>query len=321
MSGVHVAYIGNFKHAWCTEVHLARELEGLGCRVTRLQEPREPSTRFVGQVESYVQRNDVALLLFTRTWGLHPSATDMWRRVEKHGVTTASYHLDLYYGLRRQAGVLADPFWRTQFVFTPDGDPNAGEFFAAHGINHVWSPPAVVSDACDMRGTARPQFNYEVVFVGSERYHREWPWRGVLLDHLAARYGSAFRRFGGDTPEGPIREQDLVDLYATARVVVGDSLALPGHVNYWSDRPYETVGRGGFLLMPRVPGLEQHFEDRKHLRFYDVGDLDEIDKLIDYYFAHPSEGWHMAFTGREHVKAHHTYRHRLAVALDTMGLS
>ena len=323
---MQIVYIGNFQHPFCTEVHIASELEALGHRVSRLQEPPGGADAgFLQTVDTTVARKNAGLVLFTRTWGLPRQATQLWRRLEDRGVVTASYHLDLYVGLRRERGLRGDPFWTTQHVFTPDGDPESARVFERYGISHHWQPPAVVSSETGV-GRPRPAFDYDVVFVGSRQYHSEWPWRVQLLDHLEARYGDRFRRFGGDTSWGrnpnprPVRNGNLNDLYATARVVVGDSLCLPGHVNYWSDRPYETVGRGGFLLMPAVPGLDEHFVDGEHLRYYDVGDLDSVDDLVDHYVAHPAEAREIAENGRAHVRAHHTYRHRLAGALDVMGL-
>lgn len=320
MGYVKVLYVGNYRHPWCTETHLARELEGLGHDVVRMQEP--PGGGNLGTVDAIehaVEAHRPDLVMWTRTWSLPRAATDLWRRLERRGIVTASYHLDLYLGLQRESKMVDDPFWTTQYVFTPDGDPGSARTFAAMGINHHWSPPAVVSDEC-VPGVFRQELAYQFVFVGSYDYHPEWPWRRELIDWLQASLQPRFKRFGGDMPNGPTRGQDLNDLYASCAIVIGDSLCLPGHVNYWSDRPYETVGRGGFLFMPRVPGLEQHFTDREHLWFYDYGDLEGLNDLLDAAMRLGHEGRRaVAKAGQEHVAAHHTYRHRLAAALQTMG--
>lgn len=316
-----IVYIGNYRHSFCTEVHIARDLESLGHQVDRFQEPPGGAggTVFLREVEAHCVAEKPDVLLFTRTWGLPRQCTRMWRRLEARGMRTASYHLDLYVGLHRQRGVRTDPFWTTQHVFTPDGDQGSAEWFRRAGINHHWSPAGVVSDECEP-GAWRDEYDYDVVFVGSRGYHNEWPWRQTLLDHVEQRYGQRFRRFGGDTAEGPTRGADLNDLYATARVVIGDSLCLPGHRNYWSDRPYETVGRGGYLIMPKVPGLEQHFTGGEHLDWYDLGDIGSVDRAIDSALDHPTRGQAIARKGQAHVREHHTYRHRLAKALQTMGV-
>lgn len=333
-----ILYIGNGTHSWCTEVHLARELRALGHRVEFFQEPHKSDRHTLTRIAQKVRQVRADLVLWTRTWGMPAEQTTaFWRELEANGIETASVHLDLYLGLQRQAGVENDPFWTTNFVFTPDGDPASQAWFEAHGINHHWSPPGVVYDECKL-GAYREKFDYDVVFVGSHGYHPEWPWRPYLIDALRDRYGNRFRRFGGDQPEGPVRGSALNDLYATAKVVVGDSLALPGHRGYWSDRPYETLGRGGFLVMPRVPGLDAHFTDGEHLVFYDhptypngtqvdhATDPDvqaathRLFDLIDAWLASSKERDRVRFTGMEHVRANHTYRHRLARVIDTLAI-
>jgi hypothetical protein len=321
---VNIVYVGNFRHPWCTEVHIARELEGLGHHVYRAQEPAHQPGDFSGyealrfEVERIAFEEPGAdLVLFTRTWGLPPEATALWRLLEARGIRTASYHLDLYVGLKREAGIESDPFWTTEFVFTPDGDTRSAWFFADRGINHYWSAPAVVSDAC-YPGNYREEYDYDVVFVGSKNYHREWPWRTELLEGLHQRYGQRFRRFGGDLPEGPIREEALNDLYASAQVVVGDSLVLPGHTHYWSDRYPETLGRGGFLVAPYIEPMP--YVGGKHFVHYEPRNIESVFATVDRMLDQPIERAEIAWNGQDFVRAGHTYRHRLAAALDVMGL-
>lgn len=308
-------YIGNYQFPWCTEVHIARDLEALGHTVVRFQEP--PGGGDLSTLEAIEQAAAGAdVVLWTRTWGLPPETTAMWRRIEARGVATASYHLDLYVGLERQAKVACDPFWTTGTVFTPDGDPESARWFHREKINHVWMPPAVVSDEC-VPGIDRPELQHDVVFVGSKHYHPEWRHRPALLRWLKETYGDGFRRYGGDARI--MRGQDLNDLYASAKVVVGDSLCLPGHTNYWSDRICETLGRGGFLIHPRVPGIEEQFTDGEHVVLYDFWDFDGLRELIDDYLQLPDERERIAKAGQAHVAANHTYQHRLASALQHLA--
>lgn len=315
---MRVAYIGNYRAPWCTEVHIAAEIESLGHEVLRIQEPPGGSDqRFLNKVAHQAQGTD--LLLFTRTWGLPPAATDLWRHLEAFGTVTASYHLDLYVGLEREGRVEGDPFWTTQHVFTPDGNPDSAAWFAAHGINHHWSPPAVYSAECAtvMPGRHRPEFAHDVVFVGSYGYHPEWP-RAELIDWLTATYGDRFRRYGGDTTPGPVRGQDLNDLYASCKVVVGDSCFARPDTLYVSDRFFETWGRGGFLLHPQVDFLGREVGAYPA---YTPGDWDGLSAAIDFAVDHDEYRRQAAATFGARVAAGHTYRHRLAAAFETMGLT
>ncbi len=327
-TGPLVGYIGNFRHPWCTEVHIAKEIRNLGLQVKEFQEPSSPAEwdHFLAVLEAWCVTFKPAVVMFTRTWGLPAKTTDLWRRLEAIGVVTCSYHLDLYVGLAREDTISRDPFWTTQYVFTPDGDPRSAEFFADRGINHHWLSPAVFSEACHP-GEFDPRFDVDVAFVGSEHYHPEWPWRRQLIQRLSEHFGSRFRRFAGDMPEGPIREQDLNNLYATAKVIVGDSLALPGHINYWSDRFFETVGRGGFLLGPSVPGI-WNFLEPAHMAFYrhpsdtfpTQDALDAVVGAVEFWLHEPDDRNRIRRQGQAHVRANHTYMHRLRAAFQIMGV-
>lgn len=309
-----IVYLGNFTRSWSTETHVARELEGLGHTVERIQ---EHSGMGVSILDYAIERLP-DLFLWTKTHPLPPKAVDVFRQLEDFGTKTASFHLDVYVGLPREVELFHDPFWRTGTVFTPDGDPNSARVFEGLGIHHVWSPAAVVSDEVRV-GRYEEDLASDVVFVGSYPYPHAWPWRGELVDYLAARYGRSFRVVGSSN--GIIRGQDLNDLYASSKVVVGDSFCpdtVPTpdggrrrHERYWSDRPYETLGRGGFLLFPWIRGIDDHFVDGVHFRTFPFGNLDAVGELVDEYLDRPEDREIIAARGLAHVAEKHTYRHRL----------
>lgn len=311
-----IAYIGNFSHPWCTEVHIADTLTQMDIQVDRIQE------NAVDLSEIEVRANASDALLYTRTWGVKGSNEDVvacWRRLEERGVITASYHLDLYYGINRQRTVVGDPFWSTSVVFTPDGDPKAAEWFKGQGINHHWLKPGVYADECKPGRPDPQRFPHSVVFVGSWRgYHKEWGHRKKLVNHLQRRWRDHVGVYGHDSL-GTIRGWPLNDLYATASVVVGDSLC-PGYTkrNYWSDRVYETLGRGGYLLHPDVPGLRDEFTE-DHLSFYPFGDFKHLDFLIERALDEPDRFKAVARRGQEFVSQNYTYTHRLREVLGVLA--
>jgi hypothetical protein len=318
---MNVLYVGNYRHPWCTEVHVTRDLERLGVFVQRFQEPPGGGTLdTLSDIERDALAYDIDVVFWQRTWGLpHRETTQLWRNLEAQGIKTASYHLDLYVGLARQRKVKGDPFWTTGTVFTPDGGLASEEWFKAQGINHVWSPPAVVSDelADVMPGSHRDEYDFDVVFVGSapEHYHPEWTWRREMLDALKARYGDRFARFGGDTPGGPVRGQDLNDLYATARVVVGDSCFARWDQWYWSDRPMETIGRGGNLLFPHIELLERMLGPYPN---YQVGDVKNLLLTVDWMLERPEPRAWIAPT-IQRIREEHTYVQRMERALRVLS--
>jgi SAM-dependent methyltransferase len=310
-----IAYVGNFTQQHCTEVHLALTLEKLGHEVTRIQEStgREPRD-WVTQVKGH------DLFLYTRTWGNMVEMADL-ELIRQWGIPSASYHLDLYVGLKREDGLDDDPFWRTDYVFTPDGSPEASAVFKAKSINHFYMKPGVFEDECYM--AARDGgVKHTVLFVGGgsatgegpQYGHTEWPYRGQLIKFLKDTYRQRFSKFGW--PDPTIRNAELNQLYADTNIVVGDSLCLNfTRPYYWSDRVCETLGRGGFMIHPYIKGMEEEFTDGEHLVYYEYNDWDGLKEKIDYYLEHPDERERIRRAGHERVKEVATYTHRLDLML------
>lgn len=309
-----VAYVGNFSQPHCTEVHVAASLEALGCVVERCQE----NGMNVNDIAEVASRCD--LLLYTRTWGLRAAGAHdgLWlmREMREKGIPTAALHLDLYLGLARGKTVdpKSDPFWAVDLVFSADGGADHAKEFERRGIKHVHLSPAIFHMEAEC-GRRRAEYAHDIVFVGSTHagYHREWPFRGRMLGAMRARYGDKFVIYGGKGGRPGVRNADLNDLYASAKIVVGDSLYSP---NYWSDRYFETIGRGGFLIAPIVDGLFRYLTPGEHyVGFeYDEGrmiDFAPLFETIDYYLDHDAERETIRRCGFEHVRTSQTYVHRM----------
>lgn len=322
-----IAYVGNFSQRHCTEVHIAATLEDMGHEVLRLQEDQ-----VVDHWPYLLVTSDTDLFLYTRTWGA--VSRGALEDIKTHGIPTASYHLDLYVGLQREDGLDTDPFWQTDYVFTPDGDPRSAEVFKRKGINHHYIKPGVYKPEC-VPGIYKPELAHDVTFVGGglEYMHLEWPYRHQLVRWLMDNYSGTqttalslqgtwpntiIPRFGKyGHPQRVMRNQDLNDLYASAKIAVGDSVCVPDfkHTYYWSDRVYETIGRGGFLIHPFIEGLQEEFKDKETIVFYEYGNFDQLRELIDYYLEHDNERETIRMRGQDIVKTRYTYHNRLSQML------
>ena len=305
-----IAYVGNYNAAHTTENHIAATLELLGHTVKRLQEDAVTPVELTKQI----QNEDWDLFLFTRTWG-DLVTLDHLALLRERKIPSASYHLDLYIGLKREDGLDNDPFWRTDYVFTPDGDPASAEVFKAKGINHFYMKPGVFEDECYLRFEVA---KYDVLFVGTggdpdhpRQYgHPEWGYRGQLIKWLRETYKDRFSKFGD--PDPTIRNAELNQLYASSKVVVGDSLCLNfTKPYYWSDRAYETLGRGGFLIHPFITGMDEEFKDGENIVFYEYNNWDQLKEKIDYYLEHDEEREKIRLAGHQFVKENATYTNRL----------
>lgn len=321
MRHLTVAYRGNFQPdlpagvtPWSTEHHVALSLEELGHHVVRVQEDQDSWEDTVEAAEG------ADVFLWTQTYGF----AHQWDRTNAiaalehlgEGMPTVGLHLDLWWGLERSHQVREEPFFQhTQFMVTADGDHDAD--WVEAGVHHHWSPPAVYGGEC-FPGTPRPQFRSDVAFVGSWRggYHDAWwPQRKAMLDHLQRWYGLRLKLW---PRQHAIRGQALNDLYASTKVVVGDSCFASTSDRYVSDRPFETVGRGGFLIMPWIRGLAEMLIDGEHCRYYPPGDHVEMRRLIDHYLRHDDERERIRKAGQEHVAQEHTYARRLDDVLTTV---
>lgn len=308
-----IAYVGNVGDGddpptppHSTENHVKQALRNLGHEVVPILE-RGLDWSIVPEL---AEGADV--FLWTRTAGFDPSDLDLQRKaLDALDIPTVGFHLDRWVGLNREGDTLRSPFFRVDFLFTADGGHD--EYWQQHGINHYWSPPAILSDEAKRVGVVRPEYEVPVAFVGNlRRYgHPEWgPYRLKLYRFLAKTYGSRFRLW-----EGGIRGQDLADLYASVKVLVGDSCLAGSVERYWSDRVPETLGRGGFLIHPEVEGLaEQH----PFLVTFPLGDFDELARNIDLFLGsdHPRQG--LADLSRADVLERHTYEARMERVLVTV---
>jgi hypothetical protein len=316
---VRIAYWGNFSVPWCTEVHVAEAFELAGHRVVRLQEGRVTSADVRLRLEAG-ERWDV--FVWTRTLGLAltgGSNDDQLRTVDAlraAGVPTVGVHLDRWWGLAREDQVRTDAFFRLDLVCTADGGND--EAWVSAGVAHAWMPPGVHLPEC-VPGRWRDDMAADVLFVGSWRgYHAEHQHRVDMLRYLRARYADRFAMW--PRGDGAVRGRDLADLYASARVVVGDSclVGTPGFTGrYCSDRVPETIGRGGLLVHPRVEGVTDGtlYSEWDHLLCWEAGDWEALGAAVDAALDSPADAAAVAEQGRRHVLSYHTYSVRVVQVL------
>jgi hypothetical protein len=322
---MNLVYIGNFDPSHSTENHYAASLELLGHRVWRMQEPAGPAggLHFIRRVRNMVRETRADLLLYTRTWGMPPgAATVLWREVEAMDCTTAAVHLDRWQGLMREHEVASQAMFRMQYVFTADGD--AEEMYRAAGVNHHWLRPGVFEPECYDAERDPSLESYDVAFVGSAptkrggNYHPEWGHRAEMVAHLRDWYGDRFLHIGNGGDRSTVRGDALNRAYATISVIVGDSCLVTRGGRYWSDRVYETWGRGGFLVHPQVDALAEEIGDYPS---WDVGDWDGLREEVDGWISDAEYRDEMRQRIGGFVREHCTYTQRAAELLLVAGLA
>lgn len=307
-----LAYIGNVgpgSAPHSTENEVRKALEHLGVAVVPLHEQRFDWT--AGAVPA-----DVDVVLWTHTHGFAPPKTHGHQTrfldaLRDRGLPTVSYHLDLWWGLSRQHQVAEEPFFRTDLVCTADGGHDAQ--WEAAGVNHVWFPPAVSELEC-VPGAPRDEYRSEIAFVGTwmPGYHPESTHRAQLVDWLRDTYGDRCA-FWPKPGQPALRGEDLRDLYASVKVVVGDSCLAGQITHYSSDRVPETIGRGALLVHPHVEGVTDGtlYTDGEHLLCWPAGDWDALANTIDAALADDGMRQQVTTWGRNHVLWAHTYTVRM----------
>lgn len=237
-------------------------------------------------------------------------------RLKGYGVPSATYHLDLWFGLDREKDLHEDSFYRhIEHFFTCD-KKMADWLNQNTKVKGHYLPAGVYHGEAYM--AEQDSMDRDIIFVGSRGYHPEWPYRPQLIDWLKETYGDRFYHYGGDGL-GTIRGEALNRLYANSKVVVGDTLCLGfKYPHYWSDRLYETLGRGGFLIMPYVTGMGQFFTGEKHLDYYQFGNFEELKRKIDHYLENDEQREAIRRCGHNLVKEHHTYKQRWDHILQTI---
>lgn len=142
----------------------------------------------------------------------------------------------------------------------------------------------------------------EIVFTGMINHGRR---RAEHVASLKERYGNRFYVLGDSGPRRRLHGRALADYFASVKVVVAPDG--PSTDRYWSNRVYNTLGLGGFLLHPYCKGLLTHYSPAELTYYSDRGHLGE---LIDACLDKPDHRRDMARKGYEATLERNLYRHR-----------
>lgn len=302
-----IGFIGNFIPPFSTENERKWSFEKLGHTVIEFQENRTTAKELLDTMPV------LDMLIYSHTHDPNYVIKDLKNVFEiykANGVPTVSAHLDRWVGLERVKDVGQEATWFTEYIFMADGSAEAKELYDSLDLNWYYLPPAVVERDCYMAPPSRAKYPHDIIFTGSKGYHPEYPYRRELVDFLHKTYGKRFGHYGNDGL-GVVRQGALNSLYASAKVVIGDS-CFGGKKDYVSDRLTEVVGRGGFIITPDIETLGLPVATYKH------PDLQDLKNKIDYWLEHEEERKELQQMCHEIVKKEHTYTNRAEQILNTV---
>ena len=312
----NIVFLGNFRVDYTTESHHVKTLQSMGHKVIKLQETEAKSE----EILATARKSDLFIWVHTHGWKTPGRLTmsNVLKQLKNEKIPTMTYHLDLWFGLKRQKDLSSDPVYK-----------EIGHFFTVDSKMADWFNKKtdvkghyIAAGVFDKEATYKPTkiLSHDVVFVGSKRYHPEWKYRSQLIDWLQATYDKKFEHWGNDGIK-TIRGKNLNHLYAGTKIVVGDTLCPNfSYPDYWSDRVYETLGRGGFIIHPYISGMEKEFTDKEHLVFYEYKNFKQLKELIDYYLEHDEEREKIRLAGHNLVKEKYTYKNRWEQILKELGI-
>ena len=311
----NIVFLGNFRVDFTSESHHAKSLESLGHKVIRMQETEARSENIL----DLALKSDLFVWIHTHGWRTPGSLTmeEVLDTLKENNIPTMTYHLDLWFGLQRQKDLEVMPVYKKIGHFFTVDSQMAQWFNEKTRVKGHYLHAGVFGEECIYKQSITKR---DVAFVGSKKYHPEWQYRAKLVDWLEDTYKNKFEHYGNGGIKN-VRGIALNKIYWTTKVVVGDTLCLNfNYPDYWSDRIYETLGRGGFLIHPYIPGIEKEFVDKKHVVFYEYGNFEQLKELIDYYLVNDEEREAIRKAGHELVKNNYTYKHRWQTILKELGI-
>lgn len=262
-----IFFIGKFGKLY-DEEYIARSFEMLGHTVIRVGQHLSPY-----DMSMSLQKHQPDIILYCK-WVIPDAVKPTVEKLKRSGTKTVCWLFDLYFGYPREYQVKTQPFFKSDYVFTTDGGHN--EEFKNAGVNHHCVRQGIYEPECFMESAKK---NVTIAFIGSE--NPLYPERLKIIEAVKESF-TGFEWFGRSNTD-ELRGTDLNELYARTRIVLGDSVYSP---NYWSNRVVETLGRGGFLIHPDVPGIKEEYP---YLVTYKVGDTKDLISKIKYYLKHEDE--------------------------------
>lgn len=216
--------------------------------------------------------------------------------IEKLDVPKAAYLIDTHIGLEARIAMARhfDHVYLAQKAQVAD--------FRAAGIEKVsWLPLACSPTLHDLPAVQR---DLDVAYIGGFSTE-EAPRRRDLLSAVGEQFPNSV--IGRAWPE------EMAKTYARAKIVV--NAACNNDLNM---RVFEALASGALLITDAAEGLEDLFEDGKHLVIYRRDE--DLPELIQRYLDDDAARESIAAAGQAEVLAKHSYQHRVADLLSDCGL-
>jgi len=310
-----IAFIGKFKKIY-DEEGKALSLEKLGHKVIRFDE-----NLFNRGFQAGWNNNDNFLLSYKPDVVMYtklriPNALEFVKRMKENNILTVSWFPDMCNVGRWENSafninwdtkdISQCPLANSDLVLLPDGLNQKD--WRSLGINQYCVRQGIYHESCFV-GDKIKDFDKDIIFIGTVN-DGFYNYRKPLINFLTEKYGDKFLHLGSNNSD-EVRDKQLNDVIKSSKIVVGDSIYVP---YYWSNRIYETMGRGGFFLHPYVEGIDKEYEVGYHFDIYK--NLDDLGTKIDSYLKDKKLRNKMAREGMKHTLKNHTLLNRSAQVMN-----
>lgn len=134
----------------------------------------------------------------------------------------------------------------------------------------------------------------------------------IPIDFWGRNWREVSRYTGYDIPlswiHGYLNYAEANKVYCSSDIVIG----LQNYTGQVTQRTYEVLASGGFLLTSDTPGVRKLFKPSRDLAV--SASPEETVKLVKYYLEHPLERKQIALGGREAVRCH-SYSERASLMM------
>lgn len=170
----------------------------------------------------------------------------------------------------------------------------------------VWLTQGADERLMPLRQTKPPRVRIPILFTGIGT--KAGAGREAFVRDVMAKYGIMFKHVSRGVYGGKLKT-----ITEAADVVLAPDC--PVTDNYWSNRVYNALGFGAFLLHPYCSRLETQYPVDE-LQYYT--DRESLFSLIDHYLRNEEDRTRRAIACYHRTAREHTYRHRCQTLLQTV---
>jgi len=138
-----------------------------------------------------------------------------------------------------------------------------------------------------------------------KKYDVDIAYNGIVYPPMANWVGNMKHIFGSRFKLFNVSGKDFADLCASAKIMIIPRFLFDDF--YWDDKIYKTLALGGFVIHPRLYGMD--LKDGEHYISYDS--LTELVDATNWFLKYPPERDSIVSKGMAEVKKNFTYKNRL----------